>query len=59
MRTLDDTLIYSLGGDDADSFDIDGSSGQLSTKAELDYETKSSYCGDGDCYRLWRVRATR
>ncbi len=39
----DDTLTYTLGGDDADSFDIDGSSGQLSTKAELDYETKSSY----------------
>ena len=38
-----DALAYSLGGDDAESFDIDASSGQLSTKAELDYESKTSY----------------
>ena len=38
-----DTLTYSLGGDDAASFDIVPSSGQLQTKAPLDHETKSSY----------------
>ena len=38
-----DTLNYALGGADADSFSIDASTGQLMTKAELDYETKSSY----------------
>ena len=38
-----DTLTYSLGGTDAASFDIDTSSGQLKTKAELDKENKASY----------------
>ena len=38
-----DTLTYSLGGTDAASFDIETSSGQLQTKASLDFETKSSY----------------
>ena len=38
-----DTLTYTLGGADADSFDIDGATGQLMTKAALDYETKMSY----------------
>ena len=38
-----DTLTYTLGGTDAASFGIVASSGQLQTKAELDYETKSSY----------------
>ena len=43
-----DTLTYVLGnvpdgGTDAASFDIDTGSGQLKTKAELDYETKTSY----------------
>ena len=38
-----DTLEYSLGGTDAASFDIVASSGQLQTKAALDYEGKSSY----------------
>ena len=37
------TLTYSLGGDDAASFDIDASTGQLITKAPLDHETKNSY----------------
>ena len=37
------TLTYSLGGTDASSFDIDASTGQLITKAPLDYETKDSY----------------
>ena len=38
-----DTLTYSLGGDDADSFGFDAETRQISTKAALDYETKSSY----------------
>ena len=38
-----DPLTYSLGGDDAASFAIVASSGQLQTKDPLDYETKSSY----------------
>ncbi len=37
------TLTYSLGGTDAASFDIDEKTGQLKTKAPLDYETKSTY----------------
>ena len=39
----DDTLTYSLEGDDAAAFDIDPKSGQLKTKVELDHETKASY----------------
>ena len=39
----DDTLTYALGGADAASFDIVPSSGQLQTKAALDFETKFSY----------------
>ena len=38
-----DSLTYSLDGTDAASFDINASSGQLRTKAALDYETTSSY----------------
>ncbi len=38
-----DPLIYTLGGVDAASFGIIGTSGQLQTRAELDYETKDSY----------------
>ena len=38
-----DTLTYTLGGADAASFSINGTNGQLKTKAALDYETKSSY----------------
>ena len=38
-----DTLTYSLGGTDAASFSIATSTGQLKTKAALDYETKNSY----------------
>ena len=37
------TLSYTLGGTDADSFSIVSTSGQLQTKAALDYETKNSY----------------
>ncbi len=39
----DDTLIWSLEGPDAASFALDTSTGQLKTKASLDFETKSSY----------------
>ena len=38
-----DTLTYTLGGPDAASFDLDSTSGQLSTKAPLDRESKDSY----------------
>ena len=38
-----DTLIYTLGGTDAASFGIGSTTGQLMTKAALDYEAKASY----------------
>ena len=38
-----DTLTHTLGGADMASFDIDGATGQLMTKAALDFETKASY----------------
>ncbi|MCG9130099.1 cadherin repeat domain-containing protein, partial [Candidatus Poribacteria bacterium] len=38
-----DSITYSIGGTDAASFDIVSTSGQLQTKASLDYETKTSY----------------
>ena len=38
-----DTLTYSLGGTNAASFGIVATSGQLQTKAELDFEIKSTY----------------
>ena len=38
-----DALTYALSGTDAASFDIDDTTGQLKTKAALDYETKRSY----------------
>ena len=38
-----DTLVYSLGGTDAGSFDIDTETGQLKTKTALDHETTPSY----------------
>ncbi len=37
------TVTYSLGGTDAASFDVVAATGQLQTKAALDYERKSSY----------------
>ena len=48
----DDTLAYTLGGTHAASFAIVGTSGQLQTRAALDFETKASYMvtvtvGDG------------
>ena len=38
-----DRLTYSLGGTDAASFDILASSGQLQTKAALNYEARNTY----------------
>ena len=38
-----DTLAYSLGGTHATSFAIDEETGQLKTKAALDYETQTDY----------------
>ena len=38
-----DALTYTLSGPDAASFDIDNTTGQLKTKADLDYETKNTY----------------
>ena len=40
---MEDTLIYRLAGQDGASFAIDTSTGQLRTRAPLDYETKSTY----------------
>ena len=42
---LSDTVSYSLGGDDASSFDIGLTSGQITvgTGTKLDYETKTTY----------------
>ncbi|MXV76844.1 leucine-rich repeat protein, partial [Candidatus Poribacteria bacterium] len=41
----DDRLIYTLGGPDASSFNIDSQTGQLKTKTPLDYETRDIYTG--------------
>ena len=38
-----DTLTYTLSGTDAAAFDIVSTSGQLQTKAALDFETKKAY----------------
>ena len=37
------TLVYTLGGDDASSFSIVSATGQLQTKAALDFDTNPSY----------------
>ena len=48
-----DTLTYSLGGDDAASFDIDPSTGQLITKAALDFEKPHGGSGnDSNSYSV-------
>jgi len=39
----DDLLIYTLEGTDASSFSIDPKTGQLKTRASLDYEAKNIY----------------
>lgn len=38
-----ETLVYTLGGADMASFSIDSATGQLSTSAPLDFETKSEF----------------
>ena len=38
-----DVLGYSLGGADATAFDIDSATGQIKTKAALNYEARSTY----------------
>ena len=38
-----DEVMYSLGGTDMASFDIDATTGQLQTKVALDFETKTDY----------------
>ena len=38
-----DSLTYAISGDDAEFFTVDSSTGQLSTGAALDYETRDSY----------------
>lgn len=38
-----ETVVYTLGGADAASFAIDSATGQLSTSAPLDFETKSEF----------------
>ena len=38
-----DSLSYTLGGNDADAFNIDSSTGQLQTNAALNYRTRTSY----------------
>ena len=38
-----DSLTYAIDGTDKDDFEIEASSGQLKTKAALDFETKASY----------------
>ena len=40
---VDETLTYRLEGDDAAAFEIDELSGQLRTRAALDFEVKQSY----------------
>ena len=40
---VEDQLTYTLGGTDAASFSINRESGQLGTKAKLDYEAKNTY----------------
>ena len=42
-QNVGDNLKYTLGGQDAASFDMDSSNGQLKTKAELDHETEDTY----------------
>ena len=39
----EDTLTYTLGGDDAASFAIEASTGQLTTTTALDHEAQASY----------------
>ena len=56
-----DTLTYSLEGADADLFNLDPLTGQLSTKAPLDFESpRSGSAGNSNNYKVTvRVRDTR
>ena len=38
-----DAMLYTLGGSDADSFSIERETGQLKTKAKLDFESQATY----------------
>ena len=38
-----DALSYAIAGDDAASFSVDSSSGQITSRSSLDYEEKNSY----------------
>ena len=49
-----DTLTYTLGGADAASFDIEDTTGQLMTKAALDYEAPA----DADTDNAYEVTVT-
>ena len=49
-----DTLTYTLGGTDMASFDIDSATGQLMTKAALDYEAPA----DADTDNAYEVTVT-
>ena len=49
-----DTLTYTLGGADMASFDIDDTTGQLMTKAALDYEAPA----DADTDNAYEVTVT-
>ena len=49
-----DKLTYTIGGTDAAAFAIDSATGQLKTKAALDYETQNLVLGDNH-----RVRQER
>ena len=58
-----DILTYSLGGTDAASFGVVSTTGQLKTRAPLDYETKNAYTvtvtvSDGDLTDLITVGIT-
>jgi hypothetical protein len=46
IKEFGDTLTYSLSGTDAASFDIDSSTGQLITKAPLDFENPTGGTGN-------------
>ncbi len=50
----DDTLAYVLEGHDAEFFDVHPATGQLRTKAPLDYETRESYILTVEVSDDWR-----
>ena len=54
----DDNLTYTLSGTDAASFGIGSGTGQLMTKAKLDYEDQEQLHGDGHRHRPPGASAT-